>query len=204
MYIKWALYPGPLSGYLYILLWFLWGIYILLWFWCHCSGMTAKDTITAEMAFMFGERNSGTSTIDYPLEGSKGIVDALIRGIEKHGGRILLTSPVEQILVEGTRLWHKPYHWSLLNPIRAMRLFGITGGNGLNIINKASHLEARRHLRVALFEYLQTIYSKSGIYRCLHSSRCDLWFINLSSFYWNYGTSKVYCHDWNCWHSVAV
>lgn len=63
--------------------------------------MTAKDTITAEMAFMFGERNSGESTIDYPLEGSKGIVDALIRGIEKFGGKVLLTSPVQEIIVEG-------------------------------------------------------------------------------------------------------
>ena len=63
--------------------------------------MTAKDTITAEMAFMFGERNSGHSTIDYPLEGSKGIVDALLRGIEKNGGRVLLTAPVQQVLVEG-------------------------------------------------------------------------------------------------------
>lgn len=44
------------------------------------SGMTARDTICAEMAFMFGERNGGGSTIDYPLGGSAAIVDALIRG----------------------------------------------------------------------------------------------------------------------------
>lgn len=65
------------------------------------SGMTAKDTITAEMAFMFGERNDGNSTIDYPLEGSKSIVDALLRGIKKNGGRLLLRTPVEEIAVEG-------------------------------------------------------------------------------------------------------
>ena len=57
--------------------------------------MTAKDTITAEMAFMFGER-SGNSTIDYPLEGSKSIVNALLRGIRKFGGRVLLRSHVEE------------------------------------------------------------------------------------------------------------
>ena len=34
----------------------------------------------AEMAYMFLERNSGTSTIDYPMAGSGAIVDALIRG----------------------------------------------------------------------------------------------------------------------------
>ena len=63
--------------------------------------MTAKDTITAEMAFMFGERNSGGSTIDYPLDGSRGIVDALLRGIEKFGGRVLLRSHVDEVIVEG-------------------------------------------------------------------------------------------------------
>eukprot|EP00884_Botryococcus_braunii_P008504 jgi/Botrbrau1/17655/Bobra.0166s0083.1 len=50
------------------------------------SGMLAKDTITAEMAFMFMERNSGTSTIDYPLGGSRAIVDALVRGLQRYGG----------------------------------------------------------------------------------------------------------------------
>lgn len=64
--------------------------------------MKAKDTITAEMAFMFGERNDGESTIDYPLEGSKAIVEALLRGIQKFGGQVLLRTPVEEIVVEGT------------------------------------------------------------------------------------------------------
>ncbi|KAI3428469.1 hypothetical protein D9Q98_007294 [Chlorella vulgaris] len=67
------------------------------------SGMTAKDTIAAEMAFMFSERNSGHSTIDYPKGGSKAIVAALIRGIEKHGGRVLLRTHVDSIVVEGGR-----------------------------------------------------------------------------------------------------
>ncbi|KAL4858930.1 Prolycopene isomerase [Chlorella vulgaris] len=67
------------------------------------SGMTAKDTIAAEMAFMFSERNSGHSTIDYPKGGSKAIVAALIRGIEKHGGCVLLRTHVDSIVVEGGR-----------------------------------------------------------------------------------------------------
>lgn len=45
------------------------------------SGMTAKDTIAAEMAFMFMERNSGKSSIDYPMGGSAAIIDALIRWV---------------------------------------------------------------------------------------------------------------------------
>jgi phytoene dehydrogenase-like protein len=67
------------------------------------SGMLAKDTIAAEMAFMLSERNGGGSTIDYPLGGSKAIVDALIRGVERHGGRVLLRAAVEEIVMEGGR-----------------------------------------------------------------------------------------------------
>jgi len=37
------------------------------------------------------------------MGGSEAIVDALVRGLEKHGGRLLLRSHVEQILVEGGR-----------------------------------------------------------------------------------------------------
>ena len=61
-----------------------------------CEPMSAL-----QMAFMLMERNSGNSTIDYPTEGSKGIVNALVRGIEKYGGRVLLRARVEEVLVEG-------------------------------------------------------------------------------------------------------
>ena len=69
-----------------------------------CSGMLAKDTICAEMAFMLMERNRPGSTIDYPMGGTKAIIDALRRGIEKNGGRIMLKSHVEEIIVEGKSL----------------------------------------------------------------------------------------------------
>lgn len=67
------------------------------------SGMLAKDTITAEMAFMFHERNSPGATIDYPLGGSEALIDALVRGIEKNGGRVELRAHVDEILLEGGR-----------------------------------------------------------------------------------------------------
>lgn len=67
------------------------------------SGMLAKDTIAAEMTYMYSERNGGKSTIDYPIGGSAAIVDALVRGIEKYGGRVLLRSAVDSIVVEGGR-----------------------------------------------------------------------------------------------------
>lgn len=67
------------------------------------SGMLAKDTITAEMAFMFQERNKPGSTIDYPMGGSAALVDALVRGITKQGGRVMLRSPVEEVVMEQGR-----------------------------------------------------------------------------------------------------
>ena len=33
------------------------------------SGMTARDTLCAEMAFMFAERGAGRGRIDYPVRG---------------------------------------------------------------------------------------------------------------------------------------
>lgn len=66
------------------------------------------------MAFMLMERNSGNSTIDYPLEGSRGIVDALVRGIEKNGGRVLLRARVEDILLEGMAILPQAYIGDLL------------------------------------------------------------------------------------------
>jgi phytoene dehydrogenase-like protein len=67
------------------------------------SGMPARDTLAAEMAFMFSERGKGLDRIDYPLGGSGAIVDALVRGIEKHGGRVVLRAEVDEVLVEGGR-----------------------------------------------------------------------------------------------------
>ena len=67
------------------------------------SGMLAADTITAEMAFMFHERNAPGATIDYPRGGSEALLDALVRGIEKNGGRVELRAHVDEILLEGGR-----------------------------------------------------------------------------------------------------
>ncbi|KAG2437504.1 hypothetical protein HXX76_006153 [Chlamydomonas incerta] len=67
------------------------------------SGMTARDTLCAEMAFMFAERNAGRTAIDYPMGGSEAIIEALLRGITKNGGRVLLRTHVEQVVMEGGR-----------------------------------------------------------------------------------------------------
>lgn len=61
------------------------------------SGLKAQDTVTPEMAFMFGERTN--SAIDYPIGGSGAIVDALVKGLEKWGGILRLNTHVDRINV---------------------------------------------------------------------------------------------------------
>lgn len=49
---------------------------------------------------MFAEWYKPGCSLEYPLHGSGAIVDALIRGMQKFGGRISLRSHVEKIVVE--------------------------------------------------------------------------------------------------------
>lgn len=72
------------------------------------SGLKTDATITAEIAFMIGEREKRGS-MQYPRGGASAIVDALVRGICKKGGEVRLRSHVDEILVrngavEGVRL----------------------------------------------------------------------------------------------------
>ncbi|GAB1544533.1 NAD(P)/FAD-dependent oxidoreductase [Scytonema sp. NUACC21] len=62
------------------------------------SGLKAHGTIVPEVAFMLGERSCGS--VEYPVGGSGAIVKALVRGLERWGGQLLLGHHVEQILVE--------------------------------------------------------------------------------------------------------
>jgi carotene isomerase len=63
------------------------------------SGLKAEGTIAPEVAFMLGERSR--AGVEYPVGGSKSIVDALVRGLQRFGGELRLGCHVEQILVEG-------------------------------------------------------------------------------------------------------
>ncbi|MEO0755485.1 MAG: NAD(P)/FAD-dependent oxidoreductase [Cyanobacteria bacterium J06648_16] len=67
------------------------------------SGMKAHETVAPEMAFMFGERSQ--SVIDYPIGGSGAIVEALVRGFQRAGGELRLSTHVAQILVKHNRAW---------------------------------------------------------------------------------------------------
>ena len=62
------------------------------------SGLKASGTIAQEVAFMLGERDQ--VGVEYPLGSSGAIVDALVRGLHRWGGKLRLCAHVEQILVE--------------------------------------------------------------------------------------------------------
>ena len=67
------------------------------------SGLPADGTIGAEVAFMFAEWYRPGAQLDYPLGGSGAIVAALVRGLEKYGGKLLLGTHVDRIVVENNR-----------------------------------------------------------------------------------------------------
>jgi phytoene dehydrogenase-like protein len=65
------------------------------------SGMDAAGTPLAEMHFMFCERFQ--ASVDFPIGGSQAIVSALLRGLEKCGGKLILGAHVDSVLVEDGR-----------------------------------------------------------------------------------------------------
>lgn len=52
---------------------------------------------------MFAEWYKPGCVLEYPLHGSGAVVDALVRGMQKFGGRIALRSHVEKIVIENGR-----------------------------------------------------------------------------------------------------
>ncbi len=61
------------------------------------SGMSMDDTNTAAMATLFNEWFKPNAYLEYPLGGSESVVNALIRGFKKNGGKLLLSSKVKNI-----------------------------------------------------------------------------------------------------------
>lgn len=59
--------------------------------------------VLPSQVYMFAEWYKPGGCLEYPLDGSAGIIDALVRGLEKFGGRISLQSHVEKIVVENDR-----------------------------------------------------------------------------------------------------
>ncbi len=67
------------------------------------SGLPANATIAAEVAFMFADWYRPGVKLDYPVGGSGALVDALVRGLAKNGGKLLLSTHVSEIVVEQNR-----------------------------------------------------------------------------------------------------
>ncbi|MDZ8184252.1 MAG: NAD(P)/FAD-dependent oxidoreductase [Nostoc sp. ChiSLP02] len=67
------------------------------------SGLPADSTIAAEVAFMFADWYKPGAVLEYPIGGSGALVDALVQGLQRHGGKLILGAHVEEVLVEGNR-----------------------------------------------------------------------------------------------------
>ena len=62
------------------------------------SGLKAKGTVAPEIAFMLGERTR--AGVEYPLGGSAAIIDGLINGLKRYGGKLYLNSHVDKIITK--------------------------------------------------------------------------------------------------------
>ncbi|XP_054776596.1 prolycopene isomerase, chloroplastic [Prosopis cineraria] len=67
------------------------------------AGVKSNGILSAEMIYMFAEWYKPGCCLEYPIDGSAAIVDALVRGLKKFGGRLSLESHVENIVVEKDR-----------------------------------------------------------------------------------------------------
>ncbi|CAM9718495.1 unnamed protein product [Discosporangium mesarthrocarpum] len=65
------------------------------------QGLPANGTMVAVMAYMVADWCRPGAVLDYPKGGTEAMVDALVRGVEKHGSEVRLRAHVEEVLVEG-------------------------------------------------------------------------------------------------------
>ncbi|XP_028094333.1 prolycopene isomerase, chloroplastic-like [Camellia sinensis] len=64
------------------------------------AGVKSNGILSAEMVYMFAEWYKPGCSLEYPIHGTGVVVDALVRGLQKFGGRISFKSHVENIVVE--------------------------------------------------------------------------------------------------------
>ena len=70
------------------------------------SGLPSDGTVAAAMIYMLAELHKPGAKMDYPIGGSGAVVDALIRGVEKHGGEVRLRSPVKELCIDESGRCH--------------------------------------------------------------------------------------------------
>jgi len=64
------------------------------------SGLPSNGTVAAAMVYMLAELHKPGAKMDYPVGGSGAVVDALVRGLQKHGGELRLGTTVSELLIE--------------------------------------------------------------------------------------------------------
>ena len=68
------------------------------------QGSTCKDAPTTLMAYMLSDFYRPGVQLDFPVGGTKSIIEALVRGVTKHDGcEIHLNTHVDSLLIEGGR-----------------------------------------------------------------------------------------------------
>ncbi|KAG5185959.1 amine oxidase [Tribonema minus] len=67
------------------------------------SGLPADATQAAPVIYTLAELHTPNALLDYPRGGSGAVADALVRGLEKYGGKLHLRSHVAEILIEDGR-----------------------------------------------------------------------------------------------------
>ncbi|CAM9114159.1 unnamed protein product [Ectocarpus sp. 13 AM-2016] len=65
------------------------------------SGLPADGTMAAAVIYTIGDLHRPGCVIDYPRGGGGAVISAMVRGIEKLGGKVELKSHVQEIVVEG-------------------------------------------------------------------------------------------------------
>jgi len=64
------------------------------------SGVDASNTQGAPVAYMMSDLHRPGAVLDYPMGGMESLINALVKGMEKHGGELRLNSRVERFLLE--------------------------------------------------------------------------------------------------------
>lgn len=64
------------------------------------SGEDAAHTQAAPVAYMMADLHRPGAVLDYPMGGMDSLIQALVNGLENHGGELSLKSRVERVLLE--------------------------------------------------------------------------------------------------------
>ena len=64
------------------------------------SGVDASNTQGAPLAYMMSDLHKPGAVLDYPMGGMDALIQALVKGVETHGGELRVNSRVEQFLLE--------------------------------------------------------------------------------------------------------